>query len=99
MKQLNNKHYFFDDSDNKFLLNILNKNNSSKYVKINYISVYDESFEINALWRSSKHSGNHTVEDFIYPHHTLDLYKTILDFLYSKDISIKRTDQLRKLGI
>ena len=99
MNKLNNKHYFFNDSENEFLINVLNKSNYGIYVKINYISVYDKRFEINALWKSSEDRGNETrTEDIGYIKKAI-LYQAILKFLHNKDITDKRNQKLNQLGI
>jgi len=99
MNKLNNKHYFFDDSENEFLINVFNKSNYGIYVKVNYISVYDKRFEINALWKSSEERGNETrTEDIGYFKKAI-LYQAILKFLHNKDITDKRNQKLNQLGI
>lgn len=99
MNKLNNKHYFFDDSENEFLINVFNKSNYGIYVKVNYISVYDKRFEINALWKSSEDRGNETrTEDIGYFKKAI-LYQAILKFLHNKDITDKRNQKLNQLGI
>jgi hypothetical protein len=99
MNKLNIKHYFFDDSENEFLINVLNKSNYGIYVKVNYISVYDKRFEINALWKSSEDRGNETrTEDIGYFKKAI-LYQAILKFLHNKDITDKRNRRLNQLGI
>ena len=102
MNKLNNKHYFFDDSENEFLVNVFNKSNYGIYVKVNYITVYDERFEINVLWKSNEKRGNETkIEDIKLKGYFSKeiLYQTILEFLHNKDKITKRDQKLIELGI
>ena len=99
---LKSKHYFFDDSENEFLINIFNKHHYyGIYVKINYISVYSNYFEIKSLWKTSEESGNETINDNVNLSYDKDkeLYQNILDFLHNKDMTDERQRKLNQLGI
>jgi hypothetical protein len=98
-----NENLVFNLNQNEFLINVFNKSNYGIYVKINYISVYDERFEINALWKSSEDRGNETRTEDIklrgqYFKKAI-LYQAILEFLHNKDITDKRNQKLNQLGI
>jgi hypothetical protein len=99
VKQLDRQLYFFNDSENEFLINILNKHYYGIYVKINYITVCPNSFEINSLWKTSEERGNETIKDNVNLTNKKELYQIILDFIISMDLCYKRIHQLRKLGI
>lgn len=96
---MENENLVFNLNQNEFLINVFNKSNYGIYVKINYISVYDERFEINALWKSSEDRGNETrTEDIGYFKKAI-LYQAILEFLHNKDKITKRNQKLNQLGI
>ena len=92
-----NKFYFFDDDENKELIEILQNHIYGEYIKIFDIEVTYNRFKFNTLWRLDDRFGQ-TIRRFDVIDDS-DLFNKVYNFLIQKEISGRRNLQLRKIGI
>jgi hypothetical protein len=97
LSKLNRRFYFFDEDENRQLIDIF-KNDFGEYIKIFDIEVTRDRFKLKTLWRSDEFSGN-ICRDFEVTVIKNNTFNQIYDFLVQKEISDKRILKLRDIGI
>jgi hypothetical protein len=99
LSKLNRKFYFFDELENKELIEIL-QNHFGEYIKIFDIEVTRDSFKLNTLWRQNERSGNICRKfDVCVESIFNNTYNRIYDLLIQKEIRSERNLKLREIGI
>ena len=99
LSKLNRKFYFFDELENKELIEIL-QNHYGEFIKVFDIEVTQNFFKLNTLWRPNERSGNICRKFDVSVESVFNnTYNRIYDFLIQKEISGRRNLQLREIGI
>ncbi len=101
LSKLNQRWYFFDEDENRELIQILQNHLHGEYIKIFDIEVTTSShFKFNTLWRLDERFGN-SIRKFDIYQNSRDkvLFNDVYDFLIQKEIRTERILKLREIGI